>query len=265
MSDFVSSILEFDTWIWALGPESIVYVVFVIAIMAVYLLSLAVSLVRYGPEYFLLSTFGWLDRILKVPFVLAGVAQGLMLCGFAILLPMIAPINALRGEPMNFPLAFDFPSDLRHLQFYGFFCVAMSGYAIVIFARDKWIASVNGRIEDGCYRSRVKPSQLWRVPERLLHVLELSGGWPGSFVAQRLFRHKVSKGEYQDEFKACAMCHTLLVVSLVCQVYGWSLLAYLFIIPVAIKYYGYIGERVAFEQDDDGDATEDDTYSARCH
>ena len=30
----------------------------------------------------------------------------------------------------------------------------------------------------------------WRVPERTLHLLELAGGWPGAYVASRLFRHK---------------------------------------------------------------------------
>lgn len=40
----------------------------------------------------------------------------------------------------------------------------------------------------------------WRTPERLLHLLEWIGGWPGSFLAQRAFRHKVSKGSYQIVF-----------------------------------------------------------------
>ena len=40
----------------------------------------------------------------------------------------------------------------------------------------------------------------WRTPERLLHMLERIGGWPGSFLAQRAFRHKVSKSSYQIVF-----------------------------------------------------------------
>ena len=29
-----------------------------------------------------------------------------------------------------------------------------------------------------------------RIRERTLHIIELAGGWPGAFAAQRLFRHK---------------------------------------------------------------------------
>lgn len=40
----------------------------------------------------------------------------------------------------------------------------------------------------------------WRVPETSLHLYELLGGWPGSFIAQRRFRHKISKASYQFTF-----------------------------------------------------------------
>lgn len=40
----------------------------------------------------------------------------------------------------------------------------------------------------------------WRIPERSLHVLELLGGWPGAFLAQRTLRHKCSKLGYQVVF-----------------------------------------------------------------
>lgn len=35
-----------------------------------------------------------------------------------------------------------------------------------------------------------------RTPELLLHGLEITGGWPGAWLAQRLFRHKSSKQRY---------------------------------------------------------------------
>ncbi len=40
----------------------------------------------------------------------------------------------------------------------------------------------------------------WRIPEARLHLLELLGGWPGAWVAQRRLRHKCSKGSYQFVF-----------------------------------------------------------------
>ncbi len=40
----------------------------------------------------------------------------------------------------------------------------------------------------------------WRMTEGLLHLLELLGGWPGAFLAQRRLRHKCSKGSYQFVF-----------------------------------------------------------------
>jgi len=40
----------------------------------------------------------------------------------------------------------------------------------------------------------------WRRPERLLHLLELAGGWPGALVAQWQFRHKNRKMAYQVIF-----------------------------------------------------------------
>ncbi len=39
-----------------------------------------------------------------------------------------------------------------------------------------------------------------REPEKQLHLLELLGGWPGAFVAQRRLRHKCSKLSYQTIF-----------------------------------------------------------------
>lgn len=39
-----------------------------------------------------------------------------------------------------------------------------------------------------------------RVPETVLHGVELLGGAPTAFVAQRLFHHKTRKGSYQTRF-----------------------------------------------------------------
>jgi uncharacterized membrane protein YsdA (DUF1294 family)/cold shock CspA family protein len=40
----------------------------------------------------------------------------------------------------------------------------------------------------------------WRRSELDLHLLELLGGWPGAFLAQRRLRHKCSKGTFQFWF-----------------------------------------------------------------
>jgi uncharacterized membrane protein YsdA (DUF1294 family) len=40
----------------------------------------------------------------------------------------------------------------------------------------------------------------WRIPESTLHLLEMVGGWPGAFLAQRALRHKISKVSYQVVF-----------------------------------------------------------------
>ena len=35
-----------------------------------------------------------------------------------------------------------------------------------------------------------------RIPENTLHAVELLGGWPGTLIAQQLFRHKTRKASY---------------------------------------------------------------------
>ena len=47
----------------------------------------------------------------------------------------------------------------------------------------------------------------WRTPESTLHLLELCGGWPAAFVAQRVFRHKISKRSYQAGFWFIVVLH----------------------------------------------------------
>lgn len=49
--------------------------------------------------------------------------------------------------------------------------------------------------------------ETWRTPETTLHTLEFAGGWWAAFVSQRLFRHKISKTNYQAVFWMIAAVH----------------------------------------------------------
>ena len=64
-----------------------------------------------------------------------------------------------------------------------------------------------------------------RTPEATLHVLELLGGWPGAFLAQRLIHHKNAKVGYQVVF--------WLIVAL--HVAGWVALIQTGIVSVGLK------------------------------
>ncbi len=62
---------------------------------------------------------------------------------------------------------------------------------VVASAITYWVYAIDKRrAEEG----------LWRIPEAQLHLLEMLGGWPGAFLAQRRLRHKCSKGSYQVMF-----------------------------------------------------------------
>ena len=46
-----------------------------------------------------------------------------------------------------------------------------------------------------------------RIPEAVLHLAELCGGWPGGFLAQRVWRHKTAKPGYQAVFWTIVLLH----------------------------------------------------------
>lgn len=60
-----------------------------------------------------------------------------------------------------------------------------------------------------------------REPENMLHLLELLGGWPGAFFAQRRLRHKSSKGTYQFIFVLIIGLHQFLAID---SLRGWPFL-----------------------------------------
>ena len=55
----------------------------------------------------------------------------------------------------------------------------------------------------------------WRTQEGTLHLFSLVGGWPGALLAQKAFRHKSRKREFQTAFWATVVlnCGALLVYS----------------------------------------------------
>ncbi len=52
-----------------------------------------------------------------------------------------------------------------------------------------------------------------RISERTLHLLELAGGWPGSWATGRLLHHKTRKLSYRWRFRAIALLHILTVAT----------------------------------------------------
>ena len=48
-----------------------------------------------------------------------------------------------------------------------------------------------------------------------LNGFELMGGWPGSYLAQRFLRHKISKKSYQVIFWLIVVIHQLFALDLI--------------------------------------------------
>jgi uncharacterized membrane protein YsdA (DUF1294 family) len=68
---------------------------------------------------------------------------------------------------------------------------ALAGWTALISAFTYWTYRADKK------KARAKE---WRESEATLHLMELIGGWPGAFLAQRILRHKASKGPYQFFF-----------------------------------------------------------------
>ncbi|MEB0046751.1 MULTISPECIES: DUF1294 domain-containing protein [unclassified Pseudomonas] len=47
----------------------------------------------------------------------------------------------------------------------------------------------------------------WRTSEKVLHAVELAGGWPGALLAQQVFRHKTRKVSFQLLFWIVVLLH----------------------------------------------------------
>lgn len=54
-----------------------------------------------------------------------------------------------------------------------------------------------------------------RVPEARLHLLALLGGWPGTLLAMRLFKHKRRKAAFVRVFWLMVVAHLVVLALLV--------------------------------------------------
>jgi len=59
----------------------------------------------------------------------------------------------------------------------------------------------------------------WRVAEFQLHLLELAGGWPAAWIAQRKLRHKCAKKRYQILYWLIILFYQLVALDIVMD--GW--------------------------------------------
>lgn len=74
--------------------------------------------------------------------------------------------------------------------------LVMSAVAFFLYWRDKRQARADG----------------WRTPEKILHGVELLGGWPGALIAQQAFRHKTRKLSFQLVFWLIVLLHQVVWV-----------------------------------------------------
>jgi uncharacterized membrane protein YsdA (DUF1294 family) len=52
----------------------------------------------------------------------------------------------------------------------------------------------------------------WRIPELTLHAVDLLGGWPAAYVAQRVFRHKTKKASYRLRYWMIVLLHEIVAL-----------------------------------------------------
>lgn len=74
--------------------------------------------------------------------------------------------------------------------------LAMSATTFVAYALDKRAARARGS----------------RTPEATLHLLGVSGGWPGARLAQQIVRHKTAKTSFQVVFWLTAVVNVTVLV-----------------------------------------------------
>lgn len=85
--------------------------------------------------------------------------------------------------------------------------LALSLFTFASHGRDKWAAQRGGR----------------RTPEARLHLLALAGGWPGAWLARRVWRHKTRKQPFVRLFWATVLGNLLALAGLLWVLAPWVL------------------------------------------
>ena len=52
-----------------------------------------------------------------------------------------------------------------------------------------------------------------RISEKTLHILALMGGWPGAYIGQQIFRHKISKKNFRRRLFLTAFINVMMLSS----------------------------------------------------
>lgn len=86
-------------------------------------------------------------------------------------------------------------SGLLLMASYGTALFIASPITFVIYGLDKRRAQTGG----------------WRIPENVLHLGELLGGWPGAFAAQQYFRHKTQDSPHLSVYYGIVTLHIILI------------------------------------------------------
>lgn len=87
--------------------------------------------------------------------------------------------------PSCFIVLYFFP---KHYQLIPFFCYLFNSFLLIfIYKQDKLIALEQNEDKR-------------RVPEKVLHLWSLLGGWPGAIYAQKHYHHKTQKQPFRFIF-----------------------------------------------------------------
>lgn len=79
-------------------------------------------------------------------------------------------------------------------------------WLILIYCGFTVTCSIIAFIAYGIDKRRARKNQ-FRISEKKLHLFSLLGGWPGSYLAQQLFRHKTRKVSFRLVFWIIVILH----------------------------------------------------------